>query len=316
MNSSKNENQINNSNTQNTTIMKLSNTPTSYQNRRKNNLRSLKSKMFVGLACLSLVAISNNSFAQEDDHPHPTKSDIKLHENPLLGSCDFDISSDLTQSEWKRATREIGNILYLNPLSSARPLGQWKWDAQIEITTSDFDEHSGAWNNIFHHPDSTHYLSETDRISVPALRFRMGITDRIDAGIYYAPAQPFGANYGFLGLEAKYAFINDTEHDWAASVRASYVTDANIKDFNTSTTAIDVSASKTFWGMLTPYAGLSMNWNHSREVTDEVNLTNENYLGVRAIVGLEFKWKFVNLGYELMMGDGFNNRALKIGVTF
>ena len=144
----------------------------------------------------------------------------------------------------------------------------------------------------------------------------MGITERIDAGIYYAPAQPAGANYGFLGLEAKYAFINDTIHDWAASVRGSYLTDANIKDFNISVAGIDVAASKTFWGILTPYAGVAVNWNHNKEVTDEVALHNENYVGVRGITGLEFKWKFVNLGYEMVLGDGFNNRALKIGVTF
>ena len=104
--------------------------------------------------------------------------------------------------------------------------------------------------------------------------------------------------------------------NWAASARVSYVRDANINDFNISTTGIDISVSKTFFGLLTPYTGVAMNWNHGKEVTNEVDLDNENYIGVRGIVSAEVKWKFVNLGYEIMIGDKFNNRALKIGVTF
>lgn len=284
------------------------------------NIKLMKNQYYIGLLCIALLSLANNTLSAQGGHSHSggdgDHPDVELHVNSELGNCDFDIASNLTQQEWKRATKEIGNIIYLNPLASAKPLGVKNWDFTIETTTSDLDEESGAWNNTFHHPDSVHYLSEGPRLAVPGFRFRMGITERLDAGIYYAPSQPFGANYGFLGLEAKYSFINDTIRNWASSVRLSYVTDANIKDFNISVTAIDLMASKTFLNVLTPYAGLSMNWNHSKEVTDEVNLHNENYLGVRGIAGVELRYKFVNLGYEMAFGDGFNNRTLKLGVTF
>ena len=267
------------------------------------------SRLFLSLASLALMLTKNNLIAQNNP-------EVDLHVNTEIGQCDFDISYDLTQAEWKKATKEIGNILYLNPLSSAKPLGVKNWDLQVETTSSNVDQESGAWNNTFHHPDSTHYLSSNGRTAVPALRFRMGLTDKFDAGIYYSSAQPFGANYGILGFELKCAFINDTTRNWAASVRASYVTDANIKDFNISTTGIDFSVSKTFFAVVAPYAGVAMNYNHSKEVTDEVDLENENYFGVRGVIGAELKWEFVNLGYEFMIGDGYSNRALKVGVTF
>jgi hypothetical protein len=277
------------------------------------NFKIMKTSLLNGLICLSLILIANtNSMAQGNSND----PDVELNVNSELKSCDFNISSDLTQSEWKRFTKEAGNLLFLNPLSSAKPLGVKNWDLVIETTTSDVDETSGAWNNTFQHPDSEHYLAEGPRVSTPGLRFRIGITEKLDAGIYYTSAKPSGANYGLLGFEAKYAFINNPEKNWASSVRVSHLMDASIEDFNLSVTGIDVMASKTFFGVLTPYAGITGNWNHTKEVTDKVDLDNENYFGVRGIIGTELRWKFVNVGYEFLVGDGFNNRAMKIGVTF
>lgn len=169
------------------------------------NIKIMKTIAITLLTCLSLIGIFNSkSMAQSHGHD----PDVELHINSNLGSCDFDISPDLTQSEWKRFTKEAGNLLFLNPLASAKPLGVKKWDLVIEMTASNVDETSGAWNNTFSHPDSEHWLNEGSQTAVPGMRFRMGITEKIDAGIYYTSAKPFGANYGFLGLEAKYAFIN------------------------------------------------------------------------------------------------------------
>lgn len=280
----------------------------------QSNFKTKKTTAVILLTILSLIGIFNSkSMAQSHEHGDP---DVELHVNTSLEICDFDIHPDLTQSEWKRFTKEAGNLLYLNSLSSAKPLGIKNWDFIIEMTSSDVDETSGAWNNTFHHPDSVHFLNEGPRTSIPAMRFRIGLTEKIDAGIYFSPTQTLGANYNLIGFEAKYAFLNDPETNWAAAVRVSHVMDAGIDDFNISVTGIDVTASKTFFNVLTPYAGVSGNWNHSKEVTNEVNLDNENYVGVRGIVGAEIRYRFINLGYEVMVGDGFNNSALKIGVTF
>lgn len=278
------------------------------------NIKTMKTIAITLLTSLSLIGIFNsNSMAQS---PQPGDPDVELHVDTSLGICSFDISSDLTQSEWKRFTKEGGNLIYLNPLSSAKPLGAKHWEFNIEMTSSDVDETSGAWNNTFHHPDSVHYLNDGPRTAIPAIRFRIGLTDKLDVGLYVSPTTLFGANYNLIGFEAKYAFINDPVTNWAASVRASHVMDANIEDFNISVTGLDVMASKTFFGILTPYAGVAGHYTHTSEVTDEVDLTNESYVAVRGIVGAEVKWRFINAGYELMIGDGFNNRAFKIGVTF
>ncbi len=76
------------------------------------------SKVYALLLCFIISSVTNHSFGQDDDHEHD-KSGIDLHENPMLGNCDFDIASELTQSDWNRAAKELGNILYLNPLVAA-----------------------------------------------------------------------------------------------------------------------------------------------------------------------------------------------------
>lgn len=269
---------------------------------------------FATITFLLAFPVIHASAQHEHNGEHPN---VTLHVNPDLGMCDFDIASNLTQSEWARATREFGNILYLDPLAAAAPLGCGKWAFQLESNSAKVDQESGAWNNTFHHPDSTHYLAGSNgRISVPGLRFRMGITPRWDAGIYFTSAKPFGANYGFIGVESKYAFLHDTLKGWSAAVRGSFVRDANIRDFNVCTTGLEVSASKTLYRFFTPYAGFGMSWNHGREVTPEVDLANENCFAVRGIAGIDFRWRFVNLGCECMFGDGMGNRSVKLGVVF
>lgn len=268
-------------------------------------------RAFVSGLTFALLLLSVPAAAQHNDHP-----DVSLHVNPTLDNCDFDIATNLTQSEWKRASKEIGNILYLDALSAPAPMGRLNWSLQLEQTSARVDQESGAWNNTFHHPDSTHYLTGSGRLNVPALRFRMGITERWDAGLYFTSAKPFGANYGFLGAETKYAFLYDTLKGWSAAGRVHFVTDANIRDFNVFSAGADVTAGKRFFNCLTPYAGLGLGWNHGREVTDEVALANENSLVFRGMAGVDFRWKWVTTGYEVQFGDGMAQRAFKLGVVF
>ena len=275
---------------------------------------SIFSKTIFLLVVLFCFAMKANA---QHDHTAESTPNVTLHVNPELGMCDFDIASNLSQAEWARATKEIGNILYLDPLSSAVPLGKWNWTLHLETNSAKVDQESGAWNNTFHHPDSAHYLTgENGRISVPALRFRIGITERWDAGIFYTSAKPFGAKYGFFGLETKYAFLNDTARGWAAAVRGSYVTDANIRDFNIFSAGADLTTSKTVFRYFSPYAGVGFNWNHGHIVSSEVSLKNENAFAVHGIAGIDFRWRFVNVGCGVMIGDGLGNRSFKVGVAF
>src|SRR3989344_829254 len=118
---------------------------------------SFHSIVFISLAITTSCA--NTAFSQQEKHgdDHP---DVTLNVKPSLGMCDFDLSPNLTQQEWARATREVGNAIYLEPLSAAQSLGKGNWALHLENNSFHVDQESGAWNNTFHHPRSEEHTSE------------------------------------------------------------------------------------------------------------------------------------------------------------
>ncbi len=274
-----------------------------------------KSKVFkqsiLTLMFACLILTGNNVFAHggdDDDNPNVT-----LHVNSSLDICGFEAASTLTQSEFDKFGKEVGFILYFKPLTSAKPLGKFKFDLTLENGgLTSIDQTSGAWNNTFAHPDSVHYLG--DEIMLPAIHIRMGISDKIDVGLWYSDSSPLKGNYAFLGYEVKYAFLNNTETGWAAAGRLSFVHDTNIKDFNMTTTGLDALVSKSFGGF-SPYAGVVGTMSTVSEKSDRIDLENSNTLGARALIGAEFKWKFANIGAEADFG-ALTSYSFKIGATF
>jgi len=120
--------------------------------------------------------------------------------------------------------------------------------------------------------------------------------------------------FGVIGGEMKYTFFNDTVKGWAAAARASYMQLFGATDFTFATSAVDVMASKTL-GKFTPYAGITGTLNHAKEITESVNLNNENVLDGRLIAGMEFRTKVLNLGAEVSVSQ-LVTYGFKLGVTF
>src|SRR5690349_24628684 len=83
-----------------------------------------------------------------------------------------------------------------------------------------FDETKPAWNDTFVHPDSTHWLKESDRLAFPGITARVGITNRLDAGLYFTKNP--GANYGFAGGQLQYNILNTSK--WSVAGRGNFNT--------------------------------------------------------------------------------------------
>jgi hypothetical protein len=271
-------------------------------------MKTIKTTLLMALSLI--IYPTADLFAHGDDGDHP---DVKIHVNPKLKMCDFELSSDLTQTQFKRFTKEVGHVGYFDPLTSARPLGKYKFDiALVNGGATAIDQTSGAWNNTFHHPDSNHWLG--DVVMLPGIQARMGLTDKIDIGLYYSHSAPLGGKYSFIGADIKYSYYNNIETGWAAAVRASYVQDVTIKDLNIRVFGLDALVSKSF-GAFTPYAGVTGTVNHAKELSERVNLSNETRLDARGTLGLDFRYKFINLGAEAAISE-LTTFSLKIGATF
>src|SRR6185369_12332433 len=116
-------------------------------------------------------------------------------------------------------------------------------------------------------------------LELPFVSARMGVNDRIDVGLGYA--QNYGANYGWLSADVKYAFMNTEEY--AVAARLSFTSLLGVEDFNINQAAVDLLVSKKY-NLFAPYAGVAAIFTTANETTSKVNLTRANYASLEPIV--------------------------------
>ena len=265
------------------------------------------------LLTLAFLGLFEFAFAQGHDHDHPD-----LHINPRWKECSFEIDPSLTQDEWHQFTQEAGLVAYFRPLIDAKPLGQWNFEIALMKWSTKIDDHDNAWNNTFVHPDSAHWLKEGPRLGIPGLAGRIGVTDKIDVGLYWT-TNP-NANYGIYGAQVQYNFLNRHELSWSTSARLNFSSLYGPEDLKLRTYGVDLVTSKEFnlvsnWVSVSPYVGVSGYLSSTHETTEKVDLKDENLLGAQGMVGMTAKVKFARLAVEYNVGRT-STVSVKFGVGF
>lgn len=232
-------------------------------------------------ACVVLGFMSN-ALAQE------------LHVHPGIGDCSIELDPALTQAQFHKFSREVTQFFAFKLMSAAEPLGARRVQFGLDYAITRIDDADPAWNNTFSHPHAEHYLG--DQIPIPKLFVKYGVTDRLDAGLYFT--KNWNANYGFMGGELKYALFAHTERSFALAARASYATLLGVEDLNFHVASLDLSASKKL-GRFAPYVGLGFNWSRALETTAKVRLANETLITPRGVVGTELSLGLVSFTTEL-----------------
>jgi hypothetical protein len=229
----------------------------------------------------------------------------KLHVNNRWKDCAIVIDPSLTQPAWHRFVAEVGQVMYIRPLASARPLGAREFEVALLNWSTRIDDAEPAWNDTFSHPDSTHWLFDGDALPIPGLMMRMGVTDRVDVGAYFT--RNTRANYGFFGGQVQYSLLEDLDRDLAAAARLSAIRLFGPEDLNATVLGLDLLVSRDVW-ILSPYAGVSGFLSHGREQTSKVDLADETVLGAQATVGVALAIRFLRLGAEYSVGrvDGYS----------
>lgn len=267
---------------------------------------------------LLLALFVNFSYAQDHDHGHDHNDpDVVIHRfknGESWKNCSFIVHSSLTQAQFKQFTKEAGSIIYFQPLSGASSLGKFKFDVGISMSSTPIDQTSGGWNNTFAHPaddveEGPHWLG--DVISIPNLRFRMGLTDNIEIGSYLT--RDFSANYGFFGTDVKYTHALNLAELFLAA-RVSYSQMFGPESLKLSNTSTDVLISKKLF-LFEPYVGYSFGLNHAQETSNQVQLNSINIFSNRLIIGtkIKYKWAIGSLEYDF---SEVNTFSFKFGVTF
>lgn len=243
---------------------------------------------------------------------------IQLHVNPRWDECSFQLDPSLSQSAWRRFTAEAGLVAYFRPLTDARPMGKGHFEVSALQYTTPVDDASSAWNDTFVHPNDTHWLYEGSGLTFPGLAGRVGVSDRVDVGAYFAKNP--NANYGFFAGQVQYSVLDDEARNWAAAVRASAMRLFGPEDLTLAVYGVDAVVSRSYvasprWLTISPYAGASTYLSSAHERTTAVALSDERVLGARAMIGVSAQVSRLALGFEYNTAK-VQSRSLKVGVAF
>jgi hypothetical protein len=243
-------------------------------------------------------------------HAQGEANDVYWRIDPNVKTCSMVIDPSLTQAQWHTFTEEVGAILSFKSMASARPLGKRRFKIAIDDAFSPVDQRDPAWINTFTHPDEDCPLG--DVITVPTIRASMGVSDNMDVGVYWTTAP--GSNYGGVGGEFKYAFLQESEKLPAAAVRTSVSMLTGVPDFDLNVYSVDLVASKTI-AMLTPYVGFKESLAIGTETTSKVDLGRESLSIPQGYAGVACSIWMLNLAAEYNVST-VNTFALALGCNF
>ena len=222
----------------------------------------------------------------------------ELHVNHRWKDCAFVIDPALTQDAWHQFVGELGQVAYVRPMTSARPLGGRRVEVALLTSATLVDDSDDAWNDTFSHPDSTHYLTEGGGVIVPGLMVRTGVTDRLDVGAYYTKS--INSNWGIVGAQVQYNLLQDEHRNVAAAGRVSVTRLFGPEDLGLTVYGLDLLASKDV-SVFTPYAGVSGYVARGVERTTKVDLDRETVFGAQAMAGVAVRLSVVTVAAEAHM---------------
>lgn len=240
------------------------------------------------------------------DKPH-------LHTSTKWRECSFQLDPSLTREAWQQFTREAGMVIYFRSLADARPMGRGHFDFSITQWKTGIDDADAAWNDTFVHPDSAHWLFEGSGLEFPGLTARVGVSSTTDVGVFWS-RNPL-ANYGVYAAQLQQSLVRGDAAN--VSARASYSALYGPDDVGVDVAGLDLLASKTLtvarWTTVSPYAGVSTYVTRSREMSDVVNLANENAVGMQAMVGAVLEVSKLSLAVEYNAAS-VSSFSMRVGI--
>lgn len=251
-------------------------------------------RLSISLIAASLLMLG--SF-QTRAHNDPSDLDVELHVNESYSNCYIDLHTNLTQAQFDRFSREAGEVVYYRSLTGL-PLRK----GQLEISMNQFnapvDQTSDAWNNTFSHPEHDHWLG--DKIALPNFSFKYGLTDEIQIGTYFTKDP--NANYGFIGVDAQWSPERLRWKEIQPMFRSHYTTMLFVPDMNLHNAALEASAGRTFYNIITPYAGVALSGNAGVALSEEINVENTFAFSPRAMAGVSADWRFLHGAVQVDAG--------------
>jgi hypothetical protein len=258
----------------------------------------MQKEIFVGRAIRLILFLAVGIIVPAGSYAHDPNAAVYWHLNPNIESCSIELDPALTQSEFRKFSRQAGLIGGSRAMASAETLGKGNFSVGLEYSNTPVNQRDNAWINTFTHPDADCPLG--DSIKIPLLRVKYGIKDNMDLGA--AVIKTPEANYGFLSGEFKYSFLKELEKTPAAAFRTAVTTLLGVADMDMNILTLDCSISKKVYG-ITPHLGLRENLIMAKENTSKVDLSSESLWQAQGYIGIEYKTKKFGFAVEYNIAE-------------
>ena len=220
--------------------------------------------------------------------------------NALAG--DLNQISTLTQNQFLKLSTDLGAAGAYKGVTPATPLGLSGFDIGVELTQTSIENSS-----VFRQAGA----GDVSNLYVPKIHITKGLPGGFDIGAFVSRVS--GVDGTLIGLEARYAILDDGLTTPALGMRLSGSKLSGVNKLDLSTIAVDAMLSKKLT-LVTPYIGAgSVRVKSSADVS---GLREESFNKSRVFVGLNANFLLVNVAVEAeKMGDNTSLSA-KAGVRF
>jgi hypothetical protein len=224
---------------------------------------------------------------------------------PLAASAaDIDSIGNLTQSQFRLFSEDLGAALSFKPLIPAEPLGITGFDIGIAATGTDL-------KNARLLSLASSGRSVPTLLPVPTLRAHKGLPLNIDIGAMYSKIPDLDVT--LWGGELRWAIVEGGTLMPAVALRGSYSALTGVDQLKLTTAGADISISKGF-AMFTPYAGVGQVWVKSTPQGVPV-LREESFTQTKVFAGVNINLG-VNLALEADSTGGIVSYGAKFGIRF
>lgn len=220
-------------------------------------------------------------------------------------AADINQIQNLSQTQFRLLSEDLGAALSYKPLTPAEPLGVLGFDVGLAATVTQIEN-----TDVFKTAGA-----DISSVAVPSLRLNLGLPFGIDVGAM-AGAAP-ATNIRLYGAELRWAFVKGGTAMPAIALRGSYTQLSGVDQLDFNTRGVDLSISKGF-AFLTPYGGIGKVWTTSTpNVTpNPFNLSEESFSLNKGFAGLNLNFVLVNFALEWDKTGDATSYGAKLGFRF
>jgi hypothetical protein len=215
---------------------------------------------------------------------------------------DLNSIGSLTQDQFKSLSKDLGAIVSYKGVTPATPLGLVGIDMGVELTSTKL-EHKGIFTQAGGSSNSS--------VIVPKLHVHKGLPGGLDIGGFVSKVDD--ANISLLGLEARYALVDDGLTTPAVGLRVAGTRENGVSQIDLSTLSFDVMVSKKLT-LITPFAGVG-----TVKVKSQPNvagLAEEKFNSSRVFIGVNANFALMNIAVEAEKQGDNTSISAKAGFRF